>query len=369
MASPSTARYVPSFPSTALGRITNPTSSHGCMTYTITTEPAGHQFGVEPHETILAAAMRQQIVLPYGCRNGTCGSCTAELTSGRVAYPGGKTEALAGQAAGACLTCQAVPQADCTLRVAELEDGTVVTPRILPCRIEAREWLNHDVLRLHLKLPEGQRLQYRAGQYLEIILRDGRRRAFSIANPPHDDALIELHVRRVPGGELTDRLIDQFQDRAILRIQAPLGTFVLRERSTRPLIFVGGGTGFAPIKAMVEHALHVGVDRPMTLYWGARACRDLYLPDLPEQWAGAIPGFRYVPVLSEPDAEWNGRAGFVHTAVVDDHPDIADYDVYLSGPPVMVEAGRGAFEALGLSMDHMFSDAFEWAADSRARGR
>jgi CDP-4-dehydro-6-deoxyglucose reductase len=338
------------------------------MSHTITTEPAGHHFSVEPGETILTAAMRQQIAMPYGCRNGTCGSCTAELTSGRVVYPSGKTEALTGQAAGACLTCQAVPETDCALRVAELEDGTVVTPRILPCRIEARDWLNHDVLRLRLKLPEGQRLQYRAGQYLEIILRDGRRRAFSIANPPHDDTLTELHVRRVPGGELTDRLIDQFQDRAILRIQAPLGTFVLREHSTRPILFVGGGTGFAPLKAMIEHALHIGIDRPMTLYWGARARRDLYLPDLPEHWADVIPGFRYIPVLSEPDADWTGRIGYVHEAVVADHPDIAGYDVYLSGPPVMVEAGRGAFEALGLSMDHMFSDAFEWAADSRERG-
>lgn len=333
--------------------------------HTITTVPAGHQFTVEPDETILAAAMRQQISLPYGCRNGSCGSCTAEIVSGRVGYPSGRTEALASQAAGACLTCQAVPEQDCRLRVAELEDGILGTPRILPCRIEARDWLNHDVLRLRLKLPEGQRLQYRAGQYLEIILRDGRRRAFSIANPPHDDALIELHVRRVPGGELTDRLIDQLQERSILRIQAPLGTFVLREQSRRPILFIGGGTGFAPIKAMIEHALHIGIDRPMALYWGARARSDLYLSELPAQWAQRIPTFRYVPVLSEPDADWDGRTGYVHEAVVADNPEIAGFDVYLSGPPVMVEAGRGAFEALGLSMDHMFSDAFEWAADSR----
>jgi CDP-4-dehydro-6-deoxyglucose reductase len=338
------------------------------MSYTIKTEPAGHEFSVEPAETILAAAMRQQIALPYGCRNGSCGSCTAELISGAVDYPSGKTEALNAQTAGACLTCQAVPRSDCTLRVAELEDGTAVTPRILPCRIEEREWLSHDVMRLRLKLPAGQRLQYRAGQYLEIILRDGRRRAFSIANAPHDDALIELHIRRVPGGELTDRLIDQLQDRAILRIQAPLGTFVLREHSTRPILFVGGGTGFAPLKAMIERALHIGIDRPMTLYWGVRARRDLYLPELPGLWAQASPGFRYIPVLSEPDADWHGRTGYVHEAVVADHPDIADYDCYLSGPPIMVEASRGAFETLGLSMDHMFSDAFEWAADSRDHG-
>ena len=338
------------------------------MSFTIRIEPSQHSFGVAPDQTILEAAIAQHVGLPYGCRDGKCGSCTAELISGEVSYPSGKTAALQGQAAGACLTCQAVPQSELVLRVSELERVSDIPLRALPCRIAEKTRLNHDVIRLRLKLPEGQRLQFLAGQYLEFMLRDGRKRAFSMANGPHDDALIELHVRRVPGGEFTDYVFDELEEKAILRIQGPLGTFVLRERSERPMLFIGGGTGFAPIKAMLEHAFHAGIERPMTLYWGVRAQRDLYLPDLPEGWAAQHPHFRYVPVLSEPDADWAGRRGYVHEAVIEDHPDVADHDVYLSGPPVMVEAGRGAFEARGLTMDHMFSDAFEYAADSPGRG-
>jgi CDP-4-dehydro-6-deoxyglucose reductase len=338
------------------------------MSFLVRTQPGGHQFAVEPGETLLEAALRQRIGLPYGCRNGQCGSCTAHLLEGRVAYPSGKTEALEGQAPDACLTCQAVPGSDLTLRVAEVQGVAEIEVRTLPCRVIHKEQLNHDVVRLRLKLPENQRLQFFAGQYLDFILRDGRRRAFSIANAPHDDAFIELHVRRVPGGGFTDYIFDNLQEKAILRIQAPLGTFFLREDSERPVLFMGGGTGFAPIKGMIEHAFHVGIGRPMALYWGARSRRDLYLPELPEQWARRHPGFRYTPVLSEPDADWQGRTGYVHEAVLEDHPDLSGFDVYMSGPPVMVESGRKAFEAAGLSMEHMFSDAFEYAADAKEPG-
>ena len=334
------------------------------MNFIVHTEPAGHEFSVGPGQTLLEAAIARRIGLPYGCRDGKCGSCTAELLAGRVSYPSGKTEALEGQPANACLTCQAVPESDLRLRVAELETVADIEVRTLPCRISAKTRLNHDVMRLQLKLPEAQRLQFLAGQYLEFILADGRRRAFSIANAPHDDALMELHVRRVPGGEFTDYVFDQLEEKTVLRIQGPLGSFVLREQSTRPMLFVGGGTGFAPLKGMLEHAFHRGIARPMTLYWGVRAERDLYLPELPQRWAAEHANFRFVPVLSEPDPDWGGRRGYVHEAVLEDHPDIADYDVYMSGPPVMVEAGRAAFEARGLGLDHMFSDAFEYAADS-----
>jgi CDP-4-dehydro-6-deoxyglucose reductase len=337
------------------------------MSVTVRTQPAGHEFDVAPTQTILEAAIGARVGLPYGCRNGTCGSCTAELLSGEVAYPSGRTSALEGQPSGACLTCQAQPRSDLVLRVSEIETTAEIELRTLPCRVAEKTLLNHDVMRLRLKLPDGQRLQFFAGQYLDFMLPDGRRRAFSMASAPHDDGLIELHVRRVPGGEFTDHVFDRLAERSILRIQAPLGTFVLRERSDRPMLFVAGGTGFAPIKAMLEHAFHIGIERPMQFYWGARARRDLYLAELPERWTREYAHFDYIPVLSEPDPDWTGRRGYVHEAVIADHPDIADFDVYLSGPPVMVEAGRSTFERQGLGMDHMFSDAFEYAADSRAQ--
>lgn len=334
------------------------------MSFKVRTEPDGHTFEVPTDETLLTAALDQGIGLPYGCRNGQCGSCAAELLQGEIDYPEGVPEALRGQGPDTCLTCRAVPGSDLIIRVREVTASTQVEVRILPCRVVRKERLNHDVVRLYLKLPDNQRLQFFAGQYLDFILRDGRKRAFSIANAPHDDELIELHIRHVPGGEFTDYVFDSMQEKAILRIQAPLGTFVLREDSQRPIIFIGGGTGFAPIKGMIEHALHIGIERPMRLYWGVRARRDLYLPDLPDQWALTHADLTYSPVLSEPDPDWTGRTGLVHEAVVADHPDISDFDVYMSGPPVMVNAGREAFRARGLSPDHVFSDAFEYAADS-----
>jgi CDP-4-dehydro-6-deoxyglucose reductase len=336
------------------------------MSLNVRTVPGGHEFQTLSGETLLDAALRQHVGLPYGCRNGRCGSCSAAIIDGVVTYPSGKTHALEGQPAGTCLTCQAVPVSDVVLQVAELESVTDIEPRLLPCRVVKKDQLNHDVVRLYIKLPENQRLQFFAGQYLDFILRDGRKRAFSIANAPHDDELIELHVRHVPGGEFTDYVFDSMQERSILRILAPLGTFILREQSDRPIIFAGGGTGFAPIKGMIQHAFHTGIERPMHLYWGVRSRRDLY-SELPERWADEHGNFTYTPVLSEPDGDWEGRAGFVHEAVIADNPDMSGFDVYLSGPPVMVEAGRQAFEARGLSIDHMFSDAFEYARDSKTK--
>jgi len=334
------------------------------MSFTVHIEPSGHEFTVNPEETVLDAALRQNIGLPYGCRSGACGSCIGSLLEGEVQYPDDDAIALEGQADDACLLCQAVPKSDLRCAVGEVEQAEEIQPLTFPCRVDDKEQLCHDVVRLYLTLPAGQRLQFLAGQYLDVILKDERRRAFSIANAPHDDQRIELHIRHVEGGEYTKHVFTEMEEKEILRVQAPLGRFTLREDSERPLLFMAGGTGFAPIKGMIEHALHTGVSRPIHLYWGVRSRHDLYLPELPEQWAAAHPDLHYVPVLSEPDADWEGRTGFVHQAVVEDHPDMSGFDVYMAGPPVMVQAGRKVFEDAGLGLEHMFSDAFEFAADS-----
>jgi CDP-4-dehydro-6-deoxyglucose reductase len=219
------------------------------------------------------------------------------------------------------------------------------------------------VVRLYLKLPEGERLQFLAGQYLDFILPDDRRRAFSIANAPHDDKLIELHIRLVDEGEFTHFIFEQLNEKAILRVEAPFGNFYLRENSSRPIIFMAGGTGFAPVKGIIEHAFAEAIKRPMHLYWGVRSKRDLYMDELPRQWAEHHDNFSYTPVLSEPDADWQGRTGFVHDAIVEDFEDLSGYEIYASGPPVMVNAGVEAFPAAGLPLEHYFSDAFEYAKD------
>ncbi len=333
------------------------------MSFSVQIEPSGHVFTVAPEETVLDAALRQNVGLPYGCRNGACGTCIATLVQGEVDYPSGKTGALDGQSENACLLCQAVPRTELRCRVAEVAQAEEVAPRLLPCKVDRKEQMAHDVIRLYLKLPEGQRLQFFAGQYLDIVLKDGRRRAFSIANAPHDDEFIELHIRHVDGGEFTDYVFSAMEAKEILRINAPLGQFTLREDTVRPIVMMAGGTGFAPVKGMIEHAFHVGMKRSIHLYWGVRSRRDLYLPELPEVWVAEHEDFHFIPVLSEPDADWRGRRGFVHQVVLEDLPDMSGFDVYMAGPPVMVKAGRQMFEAAGLTMRNMFSDAFEYAAD------
>jgi len=333
------------------------------MAFSVTIENSGHQFLVEEKETILDAAIRQNVGLPYGCRNGRCGSCAAGLVSGAVSYVE-VPPALEKAGDGQCLPCQGFASSDLTLSVREAQGTADIEVKLLPARVHAVDHLSHDVARLLLKLPESQRLQFLAGQYLDFLLADGRRRSFSIANAPHDDKYLELHIRRVDGGQFTDWVFSQMKERAILRIEAPLGSFVLDEDSGRPMIFMGGGTGFAPLKGQIEQAFAKGIQRPMVLYWGVRAERDLYLRELPEQWAGAHRDFRFIPVLSEPDSDWEGRTGWVHEAVLSDFPDLSDYDLYMAGPPPMVDAGRTAFAAAGMPAEQMHYDSFDFANDA-----
>jgi len=334
------------------------------MSFEVTIAGSGHRFEVDEDETILDAAIRQDIGLPYGCRNGFCGACLATLVEGEVEYPDGEPDKLIDAAEDACLPCQAVPRSDLVLEVEEIETPEEIKPRTMPVKVVKIDHLADDVVRLWLKLPEEQRLQFMAGQYLDFLLDDGRRRAFSIANPPHEDDLIELHIRHVDGGVFTDWAFTQMKDGTILRIEAPLGTFTLDEESGRPMLFIAGGTGFAPIKSQIEHAFHAGLDRPMVLYWGVRSQKDLYLPDLPRQWEKEHENFRFVPVLSEPGEGWQGRSGWVHEAVLEDLGDeLPKYDVYMAGPPPMVSAARDALLERGVPESQLHYDSFEYAAD------
>ena len=336
------------------------------MSYHVTIQPSGHEFQVADNESVLDAALREKgSVLPYGCCNGTCGSCMGTILSGKVVYPEGRPPGLSEreQAEGKTLLCQARPRSDLVIEAREVKAGGDIVVKVLPCRVEQRELLAPDVMRLYLKLPSTERLQFLAGQYVDILLADGRRRSFSLANPPHADDLLELHVRQVPGGFFTGFVFERMKDKALLRFQGPLGTFFLREDSPRPIILMGGGTGFAPLKGMLEHAFHIGLERPLHLYWGARAKVDLYLDALPRRWAAEHRSFRYTPVLSEPRPEegWESRAGWVHAAVAADYPDLSGHDVYLSGPPPMIEAAKTTFAAQGLPAEQLFYDSFEFS--------
>src|SRR5690242_10225580 len=326
-------------------------------------EPSGHAFRVAPGETLLEAALRQAIGLPYGCRNGACGACKGILRSGELEYGEYQERALHPneKAAGKALTCCTHPLTDIVFEVRELSGAKDLAIRTMPARVEKLERAAEDVAILYLKLPTGERLQFLAGQYIDILLKDGKHRSFSLANAPHDDQFLQLHIRNTPGGAFSRYVFEEMKERAILRFEGPLGTFYLREDSDKPMIFVAGGTGFAPIKAQLEHLFHHGEDRPMVLYWGARARSDLYLPELPSRWQQEHPNFTYIPVLSDPQPgdAWPGRTGLVHQAVLEDFRDLSGYQVYACGAPAMTDIARETFVGQrGLPEDEFYCDAF-----------
>ena len=333
-------------------------------------EPSGHTFTVNPGETVLEAALRQGIGLPYGCRNGACGACKGTLKSGELVYGEHQDRAIsaAEKAAGKALTCVTKPLTDLVYEIRELSGAKDLQIRTLPARVEKVEKPVDDVAVLYFKLPAAERLQFLAGQYVDILMKDGKRRSFSMANAPHDDAFLQFHVRRAPGGTFSKYVFEEMKERAILRFEGPLGTFYLREDSDKPIIFVAGGTGFAPIKAVVEHIFHNEIDRQVILYWGVRSKKDLYLAELPHQWQRDHPGFSYIPVLSEPQPEdaWTGRTGFVHQAVLDDFASLAGYQVYACGGPAMTDVCKETFVAQkGLPEDEFFCDAFTYSVDPK----
>jgi CDP-4-dehydro-6-deoxyglucose reductase, E3 len=329
---------------------------------------SGHEFNVRPSQTVLEAALEAGINLPYGCRNGACGACKGKVISGKVMHDDYQGSAMnaAELAAGAALFCCARPLENLVIQCREVNGLNGIKPRILPVRVQKKEQLSGDVMVLFLQLPATERLQFLAGQYLEFILKDGKRRAFSIANAPHDDAAIELHLRLVPGGQFTQYVFDEMPEKAILRIEAPLGTFFLREESQKPVIFVAGGTGFAPVKGIIEHMIHNKIQREIILYRGGRTQADLYMNELSQRWAEHVPNFTYIPVVSDEPAEsgWQGRTGLVHQAVLDDYPDLSAYQAYVCGAPAMVDIAHQTFVAQGLNSDEFFSDAFTFAPRS-----
>ncbi|MCA1780397.1 MAG: CDP-6-deoxy-delta-3,4-glucoseen reductase [Xanthomonadaceae bacterium] len=334
-------------------------------THQVRLTESGKRFSVRQGETVLAAALRQGIMLPYSCRNGTCASCTCQLKSGSVEYPFNPPVALepGDLADGRILACQATAASDLEVVATEIEQVADIPVRLLPARVESIDELTPDVRRLRLKLPRGKRLQFLAGQYMDILLPGGKRRAFSIASSPSREAFLELHVRYVDGGGFTGHVFDGMHAGEILRLEGPLGTFFIRLNSPRPILMMGGGTGFAPLKAMIEDLIHAGDARPIRLYWGVRREPDLYARELIDEFAHHHADFSFVPVLSEPSPGWRGRTGLVHLALLEDYPDLSSFEIYMSGPPAMVNVARKTFLAAGGSESHLHYDSFDFAPD------
>ncbi len=344
------------------------------MQYQVELKKSGRTFTVEEDETVLEAAIRQGVQLPYGCKNGACGSCKGKVLEGRMGHGDHSQSALSAldETAGATLLCCAHPKSNVLIDVREIQGGGDIPVRKVPCRIQTINYPSDDVAILQLQLPASERFQFLAGQYLEFLLKDNKRRAYSIASAPHQEGPIELHIRHLPGGLFTDPLFGQGSDgksikeKDILRFEGPQGSFFLREDTQKPIIFLASGTGFAPIKSILLHMREKKMEREVYFYWGGRRPKDLYMDTLCQEFVGTLPRFHYIPVISEalPEDDWTGRTGFVHRAVMADFPDLSKFQVYACGAPIVIQSAQTDFvEQCGLPEEEFYADSFTSEAD------
>jgi CDP-4-dehydro-6-deoxyglucose reductase len=341
------------------------------MRFNVTVQPSGRTFTVGKDEALLAAAIRQGIGLPYGCKDGACGSCKCKKLEGSVTLGAHQLKALSPEeeAGGFILTCCGMAHSDVVIESRQVTDESAFPVRKMPSRVSSLERAARDVMVLRLQLPASDVLKYHAGQYIEFLLRDGERRAYSMANAPHtqaDNPGVELHIRHMPGGKFTEHVFGAMKEREIMRIEGPFGSFFLREDSGKPMVLLASGTGFAPIKALIEHMQFKGITRPAVLYWGGRRPADLYMNDWVLARVAEMPSLTYIPVISDalPEDRWSGRTGFVHKAVLEDFPDLSAHQVYACGAPIVVDSARAEYSALaGLPAEEFFADAFTTEAD------
>jgi CDP-4-dehydro-6-deoxyglucose reductase len=333
--------------------------------------PTGQQFNAEPGEAVLTAALRAGLNLPHSCKGGHCASCLARVLDGAVEYPSVRPVGITDEEVrnGFALLCQARARSDLRIEAREVRPAPDVEVKSLPCRVERLTRLADDVMAVHLRLPAVEELHFLPGQYVDVMLPDGRRRSFSLANAPADGRLLELHVRRASTGGFTGQVFDSIQPGALLRIEGPLGQFWLHADSPRQPLMIGGGTGYAPLRAMLRQLITTGDRRPVTLYWGARAGADLYESRWLRELEAARTGFVFRPVLSNPAPDDSAiqRTGWVHEAVLADYASLACFDVYAAGPPAMIEAIRATFPQRGLPREQLHFDSFDYAPDSQAR--
>ena len=344
------------------------------MAFQIVVQPSGRSFTVEGDETLLSAGIRQGLNMPYGCKDGACGSCKCKKISGEVQLGTYQTKALSDEerAQGLVLTCCATALSDVVLESKQVTSADAFPMKKMPVRIASMEKVSSDVMRIFLQLPATEVMQYHAGQYVEFLLRDGSRRAYSMANAPHtlaaDAPKVELHIRHMPGGKFTDHVFGAMKEKDIQRVEGPQGSFYLREDNDAPIVLLASGTGFAPIKALMEHMQHKGITRPTRLYWGGRRPADLYMHDWVLAQLPLMPHLQYIPVVSNalPEDAWAGRTGFVHAAVLQDTPSLTAYQVYACGAPIVVDSAKRDYLASGLVEDNFFADSFTSEADKAA---
>jgi CDP-4-dehydro-6-deoxyglucose reductase len=334
---------------------------------------SNRSFDAAADQPLLEAASLAALQLPHSCHGGNCGACKARLLGGEIHYPNGKPLGLSDAeiADGMILLCQARARTDLSIETFEVRSADTGASKRLPCRIERAVPLSHDVMGLFLRLPIAEDFRFEPGQYIDILLAGGRRRSFSIASPPHDARPLELHVRRIAGGEFSDRLFHEDTRSSLLSIEGPLGNFTYRPQlgSARRMLLIGGGTGIAPLLSILRHLIENGIERDLQLYWGVRGERDLYAHATLEQLSRRAASFHYVPVLSEAGPEWRGATGWVHEAALRGVPDLEAVDVYAAGPPAMIAAIQREYDSRGSAKTRLYYDSFDAASDTLARQR
>ena len=333
--------------------------------FSVTVQPSGRVYSTNPGEALLAAAIRQGIGLPYGCKDGACGSCKCKKLEGTVILGPHQSKALSPEEAanGFILTCCGVAHSDVVIESRQVTDESAFPIKKMPTRVSSLAKASHDVIVVRLQLPVADLFKYHAGQYVEFLLRDGDRRAYSMANAPHtqlENPGVELHIRYMPGGKFTEHVFGAMKEKEIMRVEGPFGSFYLREDSTKPMVLLASGTGFAPIKAVIEHMQFKGITRPAVLYWGGRRPADLYMNDWVLARVAEMPNLRYVPVVSDalPEDAWTGRTGFVHQAVLEDISDLSAHQVYACGAPIVVDSAQLDYLAAGLPAEEFYADSF-----------
>ena len=335
------------------------------MSFNVTVQPSGRTFTVNADEALLGAAIRQGIGLPYGCKDGACGSCKCKKLEGTITQGTHQLKALSPEEAesGFILTCCATAHTDLVLESRQVTDESAFPVKKMPVRVNSLTKLSHDVVVLRLQLPATDPFKYHAGQYVEFLLRDGSRRAYSMGNAPHtqtENPGVDMHIRHMPGGKFTDHVFGAMKEKEILRIEGPFGSFYLREDNDKPMVLLASGTGFAPIKAIIEHLQFKGITRPAVLYWGGRRPADLYMHDWVQSKVAEMPNLSYIPVISDalPEDAWSGRTGFVHRAVLQDLTDLSGYQVYACGAPIVVDSAQADYIAAGLPAEEFYADSF-----------
>ena len=323
-------------------------------------EPQGRDVLVRPDQSVLDAALAAGLNLPHSCKSGHCGSCRARLISGAIDYPLGQPLGITPQEAaeGAVLLCRAQARSDLTIASRVIARAGTAEIKTLPCRVEQLTLLAPDVMQLMLRLPAVEPLDFKPGQYLDVLLDQGRRRSFSLACPPHDSKLLELHLARAPGAGFTTHVFDAMRRGELIRIEGPLGQFIY-EHAPEPLLLVAGGTGFAPIKSILRHVLETGLTRPIHFYWGARTAQGLYEEKLVQQWCGRHANLEFSTLLSESDAR--GPRGWLHERIARDYSALNAADIYAAGPPALITALRQLLADRKISEQRLRFDSFDAA--------